>query len=108
MTIQEFAIVAALAGGIGTLLGAVIGSINTYRITRLTLQHQFEMKSAELESMAEIKRRELLFNAYQQRMQRINDKSKEMGEAIGKLSGMLLAITDEEEQRRINRAMFTL
>jgi hypothetical protein len=108
MTPAETALVGALAGGIGTLLGAAIGSFTTYRITRLNLRHQFEMKAAEFESIAEIKRKELLFNAYQQRIQRIGERANEMGAAFGQLSGTLTAITNEEEKRQINEAMFTL
>lgn len=107
MTPQEIALVGALAGAIGALLGALIGSITTYRITRLNLRHQLEMKSAELDSVAEIKRRELLFNAYQQRIQRINDRGKDMGAAFGQLAGTLAAIEDEAEKRQLNAAMFT-
>lgn len=108
MTPEQIALVGALAGAIGALLGAAIGSFTTYRITQLNLRHQFEMKLAELDSVAEIKRRELLFSAYQQRIQRIGDRAKDMGAAFGQLGGTLTAITDEAEKRQINEAMFTL
>ncbi|MDT5159504.1 MAG: hypothetical protein QOH51_3861 [Acidobacteriota bacterium] len=108
MTPEETTLVGAVAGSIGALLGAVIGSVTTYCITRLNLQHQFEVKSAELGSVAELKRRELLFNAYQQRIQRIGDRGKEMGAAFGQIAGTLTGIDDEAEKRQINEAMFTL
>ncbi|MBD0369495.1 MAG: hypothetical protein ICV60_01470 [Pyrinomonadaceae bacterium] len=93
---------------IGTLAGALLGSVTTFAITWLTLRHQLQVKSAELDSVAEIKRRELLFDAYQQRIQRIADRGKDMAAAFGQLSGTLTAIEDEAEKRQINEAMFTL
>lgn len=93
---------------IGTLAGTAIGGIIGFFGTWLTLKYQNRMKSAELASQSQLKAKELLFESYQRRIERINDRSKEMGESMGKLAAIYQATTNEAEKQKLNIAFFMI
>jgi hypothetical protein len=93
---------------IGTLAGTAIGAIIGFLGTWLTLRYQYRMKATELLSQSQLKAKELLFSAYQQRIERINNKSRDMGESVGKLITLYQASTDQEERRQLNIAFFMI
>lgn len=93
---------------IGTLAGTAIGAIIGFFSTWVTLKYQHRMKSAELTSQSKLKAKELLFSAYQGRIERISNRSKEASEAVGKLIALYQAATNEEERRQLNVAFFMI
>jgi hypothetical protein len=57
----------------------------TALVSILISRYQWKTKEIEISGQAEIKARELLFDSYQKRIERIGNFGRDMGEAMGKL-----------------------
>lgn len=81
-----------LGPAIVTGLTAIFTVIVTATITYLASRHQFKMKLIEIKGQSELRARELLFDAYQKRLERIlnelNEFDKSISLSIGELKGM--------------------
>src|SRR5205807_1279955 len=74
----------------------------------LTLRSQYRIKSVELSSQFQLRGKELLFEAYQERMRRISRRAEDMGRALGSIAGVYQAIDDETERRQLSASMLVL
>jgi hypothetical protein len=90
--------IAALIGALG---GALIGSLSTVLITWLTNRKQIELQKNEIKAQVGLKARELLFNSYQQRMNKLESELFQYGSTLGQISGTLAGTEDEEERHKI-------
>jgi hypothetical protein len=71
---------------LGKILGpAIITGLSSYLIAR----NQFKTKELELTGQSEIKGKELLFNAYQKRIERISNVDKDFGDLISRITPLL-------------------
>jgi hypothetical protein len=59
-------------------------------------RYQWKAKEIEIRGQAELKAREILFNSYQKRIERITNFGKDLGEALGKLMPEIKEIAVEE------------
>ena len=66
------------------------------------------MKIAEIKGQSELRARELLFEAYQKRIDRIGESAKEFVGALMGLAGHLQGTTEEESRRELEAAMIAL
>jgi hypothetical protein len=82
---------------IGTLAGTLIGGL----ITWFSLNYQFRIKKAELQSQSALRARELLFESYQKKLEQINGRSHSAGETIGKFIAQIMTATNEDEKEEI-------
>ena len=88
----------------GTLGGVGIGALTTW----LTLRSQYQIKTAELDSQARMRAKELLFKTYQDRIARIHQRATDLQGALGTFIAAYKAIEDENERKQFNEGMFAL
>lgn len=88
----------------GTLLGSLIGFFGTW----LSIRYQHRIKSIELASQARLRAKELLFATYQDRINRISQRTTEFQSAFGTFLGAYKATQDENERQQINEGMLEL
>src|SRR5207249_295625 len=67
---------------------AIITALVSYALFR----HQLKMKIAEIEGQSQLKARELLFESYHRRIERISNDAEKIGKAIGDLLHQLREI----------------
>jgi hypothetical protein len=75
----------SLLAVVGTLLGIGIGSISTFLATWLTLRNQVLLQKVEVRAQMELKARELLFGAYQRKIEASEKSLEDTGASLGKI-----------------------
>lgn len=86
---------------IGTLGGVGIGSL----VTWLSQRSQYRLKELELKEQAKLRGKELLFQAYQTKVERVSQEIHDLGSGVGGILG-LYAASDEEERQQLNQTFF--
>lgn len=79
------------------VLTAIIPAIFAIAATFLTLRHQRKIEEAKIDGQAKLRARELMFNSYQQQMEKNVEDVKLLGNKVGELS-MAARLSDDEEE----------
>ena len=87
---------------------ALLAALSTLAGSWLTNHFQRENKKLELDRQAELRARELLFDAYQKRLEEYGKDAQQMTSALGKLAGNLSAEEDEEERQVVWEALIQI
>jgi hypothetical protein len=74
------------------IVPVLITAVVSWKISR----QQLTMKTEELKAQGDLRARELLFNAYQKKIERIGNNASEVGEAFGQMIGQMEGKRDEE------------
>src|SRR5688500_4590265 len=85
-------ILKALFYALTIIIPVLITAIVSLKVSR----QQLTMKTGELRAQAELRARELLFNAYQEKIKQIGDNADKVGEAFGSIAGYVQGSKDEE------------
>jgi hypothetical protein len=83
------------AEAIKTLGPAVVASAATLLGSYLLFRNQLKTKIAELKGQSELRARELLFGAYQKKIDRINKNAGRAARELGKIGALLNSENDE-------------
>ncbi|HZE69010.1 MAG TPA: hypothetical protein VE135_05705 [Pyrinomonadaceae bacterium] len=84
---------------IGTLGGSLGGVLVGAFVTWLSLRTQYRMKLIELEEEARLRGKELLFQAYQTKVDRTAGELNALGKGVGSILGYYQAAGEDERQQ---------
>lgn len=87
---------------------AIVAGFFTALGSYLIYRSQLKTKIAEIKGQAELKARELLFESYQKRLDRIGEDVNKFVGALYGFAGHLQALTDENEKRQAQQALLVL
>lgn len=94
---------------VGLALGpALLVALSTILATWLSNRFQLQAKQIELSSQSKLRARELLFNAYQQDLERIGVEAQKQWEVLGRGIAQVLAAENEDEKQKSLEAFLTL
>lgn len=93
------------AEAIRTLGPAVVASAATLLGSYLLFRNQLKTKVTEIKGQSELRARELLFDAYQKKIDRISKNANEAGTALGQLGALLRS---EEDESAVEEALKSL
>jgi hypothetical protein len=87
---------------------AIVAGFFTALGSYLIYRSQLKTKLAEIKGQSELRARELLFESYQQRIDRIGEGVNKFMGALYGFAGHLQALTDEEEKRQAQVGILVL
>jgi hypothetical protein len=87
---------------------AIVAGFFTALGSYLIYRSQLKTKLAEIKGQSELRARELLFESYQKRIDRIGEGVNKFMGALYGFAGHLQALTDEEEKRQAQVAILVL
>jgi hypothetical protein len=87
---------------------AIVAGFFTALGSYLIYRSQLKTKVAEVRGQAELRARELLFESYQKRIDRIGEDVNKFVGALYGFAGHLQALTNEEEKRQAQAAILVL
>jgi len=87
---------------------AIVAGFFTALGSYLIYRSQLKTKVAEIRGQAELRARELLFESYQKRIDRIGEDVNKFVGALYGFAGHLQALTNEEEKRQAQAAILVL
>lgn len=95
--------------GVIFILGpALLATLSTLAGVWLTHHFQLKTKKTELDAQAKLKARELLFNSYQQKLDRKREALSKASSGMGQFIAQVKLAKDEEEKREILTLLNTL
>ncbi len=87
---------------------AIVTGFFTALTSWLLYRSQLKTKISEIRGQGDIRARELLFESYQRRIDRIGEDIKQFAGALYGFAGHLQALTDENEKREAQKAILVL
>lgn len=81
---------------------SIVTAVVSYKIAKFQLQ----TKEIELKSQADIKARELIFNAYQKKIERISNLDKDFAELFDRITPLLQQFQTEEVNKQLGIIIF--